>query len=58
MNMTSDVKLSEWEKAEPFYPELLGAEEVQLADASEAERIAVGTDQKKRDNCWHSFTTV
>jgi hypothetical protein len=58
MNMMTDVKLSEKERVEPFYPELLDGEGVQLADASEAERVAEGTDQREKDNRWHSFTTV
>jgi hypothetical protein len=58
VNMTTDGKSSERETLEAFYPELLDEEGVQLADALEDERVAGGTDQKKKDNRWHSFTTT
>jgi hypothetical protein len=58
MNMTTDEKLSARERVEPFYPELLDGEGVRLADALEAERVGEGTDQRKKDNRWHSFTTT
>jgi hypothetical protein len=56
--MRTDVKLSERETVEPFHPQLLDEEGVRLADALEAERFGEGTDQRKKDNRWHSFTTT
>jgi hypothetical protein len=56
--MTTDGKLSERETAEPFYLEPHDEEGMRLADALEAERLANSTDQKKKDNRWHSFETA
>jgi hypothetical protein len=55
--MTTDGESSERETSEPYYPEPLDEEGVRLADALEDERVAGGTDQKKKDNRWHSFQT-
>jgi hypothetical protein len=57
VNMTTDGKSSERETSEPYYPELLDEEGVRLADALEDEGVAGRTDQKKKDNRWHSFQT-
>jgi hypothetical protein len=51
--MTTDVKLSETET-----PELLDEEGAGLADGLEAEGVNEGSDQRKKDNRWHSFETL